>query len=1390
MAKESVSVFDQFTGKYQLSKTLRFELRPIWNTRQMLDDERNPVIEHDQVRHEKYEAVKFWLDRLHRDFIEDALKNFKFKDLKTYQSALEAWQKDRKSKQAQGTLAKAEASLREEVVNCFEEAANIWATSEPYKSLGLKKEGKDMLFEAGVFKLLKERFKDEQDTTIKGKNIFDDWNSWTGYFKKFFETRKNFYKSDDTSTAIAYRIVNQNLRRFCENVKVFEDIRKIVDVVEVEKNFNVSCPDIFSLSYYNSFLLQDGIDAYNKIIGGEVRGKDEKIQGINELINKYRQDHPGDKVSFLKMLDKQIHSEKEPFIESVETDVELVRRLKDFHKNADTKIQAFRKLIVDIAHDYSAYDLNKIYLSKEALARNASRWFANYGSFERDLFAIVAEKQNKQEYEALRTHKDDSKISDKDGKFSFPDFIRCSHIKQALEKQEGRIWREKSYEDITSLDKIVDLFAQFLHVFQSELGRQFFYKTTDAATGKQVDLGYDVFVKEIVDLIGQDAPAINQEEKVAIKNFADTTLSIYRMAKYFAVEKRRGWLESYDLDDRFYKTSGIGYENFYRDAFEQIIRPYNLFRNYLTKKPYNLDKWPLYFENPTLADGWDKNKEQENATVLFERSGEFVLGIMRKNHTDLFDDHKTEVGVSSKAGMYHKMVYKYFPNPSRMIPKCSTQTKEIKNHFKNSSKSCCLSDEKKFISPFTISRVIYELNNFEYPKSYLQTVNGGVLDELQRVKADSKKSNQIKVFQKEFLKLSGCKQLYREALTDWINFCKSFLEAYRSTATSGFDYSHLKDSKEYESVDQFYRDVEKGSYGISWINISEEYLQKKNTAGELFLFGIHNKDWNLKAGQKKAGTKNLHTLYFEQLFSAENAKENFLLKLNGEAELFFRPATKIDKLGYREKDGKVLTNKHGEKVIKNYRYSKDKIFFHCPITLNRVSENSTKSEIDAQMRETLAEQPEMNIIGMDRGEKNLVYYSVIDQKGDIKETNTLNAIGKDGNGNAVQYAEKLEKRAQEREASRRDWKDVEAIKDLKRGYISEVAHKLADLIIQYQAFIVLEDLSMGFKQTRGGVESSVYQQLEKALIDKLNYLVFKNKKTPEQAGHILRAYQLTAPFTAFKDMGKQTGLIFYTQAGYTSKTCPRCGFHRNAKFQFENVEQAKTLLKNLEAIIYDRVSDAFSVTYSLKKFFKKEQKKIKKRQNELYSNVLPKDIFQLSTKNAVRYKWHDRYSSKATTSKRGMRDLPDETKKGVIKEFTLTEYMKGLFEDEKISYKQESISQLINSKTLATQFYKDFLYALFLLTETRHTISGTGTDNIQCPECEFDSQQGFQSIKDFNGDANGAYNIARKGAMILEKIKQFKENNEGVEKMGWGDLAISIEEWDKFTQIVSRENKR
>lgn len=1333
MAKEEAkSIFDNFTRQFPLQKTLRFELKPIWNTPKMLDVEK--TISNDQVRFEKYKTIKPWFDRLHSEFIEDSLRNFKFADLTLYHSALLALQNDRKSKKTKELLANEEAKLRLEVTKQFETTANNWITGDRYKDLGLKKAGVDMLFEAGIFKLLKERFKDENNVIIDGINIFDDWDKWAGYFKKFFETRKNFYKSDDTSTAIAYRIVNQNLRRFRENIDIFNKINGKINIGQINKNFNVDCGYVFSLEFYSKCLLQSGIDNYNKVIGGEVRDKHEKIQGINELINKYRQDNPKEKIPFLKLLDKQIHSDKNSVIEIIQDDHELLERLAEFQNNAANKVNLLKKILTSFATDYSSYDIDKIYLSKESLAHNASRWFSDYSFFERSLFAVVSQKNAKNDYELLRTHKTDSKISDKEGKISLPDFIKCSHISEALNDQEGYVWKEKYSEQIPNFDQIKNRFEQFVGVLNYELGQQLFRYTTDNA-GKQNAEGYVIFNKKIEDLILAKPEVIDRNAKISIKNFSDSVLSIYQFGKYFAVEKRRAWLDNYELDDVFYKAADVGYLNFYRDAFEQIVHPYNLFRNYLTKKPFNNDKWLLNFENQTLADGWDKSKEKENSTVILRKEGRYYLGIIKKGVRNIFDE-KNIIGISKEkdGAKFEKMVYKQIADASKdihnlvLVGEKAVRFTKMENKMKNWPAKITEIKEKKSYAKENFNR-----SDFEVFVDYMKKC----------------------------------------AVSYWPDFSFSF-----------------QPTKDYGNIKDFTDDIEKNGYKVSFVSIAENYLRKKNNDGELFLFEIHNKDWNLKDGRiKTESKKNLHTLYFEQLFSKENEMENFVYKLNGEAELFFRKATPVNKLGYKEKDGKRIKNKKGEYILNGFRYSKSKIFFHCPITVNRVSAGANKNDIDSGIKKIIVDREEINFLGIDRGEKNLAYYSVIDRQGKIIKTESLNEIGKDGCGNPVKYAVKLNARMKEREASRREWKEVEGIADLKKGYISQVVRKLSDLAIENNAVIILEDLSMRFKQIRGGIEKSIYQQLEKALIDKLGCFADKKENNPNKSGHLLNAYQLAYPITSFREMGKQTGIIFYTQAGYTSKTCPLCGYRRNIKCGFESIEKARDFFGKLDEFYYDKKDGIFYIRYSLEKLQSDRQQKAQ-RTNELYADMAKKNTFTISTKNALRYKWFDRYSQRAKLETAGVSDYENkgaqkesDTKKGLVKVFDLTEYLKGIF---KIDIDSRNLKEWIMAADRDKNFYQELLYAMYLLTETRQSISGTDIDYIHCPSCGFDSRIGFQGIKNFSADANGAYNIARKGIMIRDKIKQFG-HHEDIAKMGWGDLVVSIEEWDKFTQS---QNKR
>ena len=122
--------------------------------------------------------------------------------------------------------------------------------------------------------------------------------------------------------------------------------------------------------------------------------------------------------------------------------------------------------------------------------------------------------------------------------------------------------------------------------------------------------------------------------------------------------------------------------------------------------------------------------------------------------------------------------------------------------------------------------------------------------------------------------------------------------------------------------------------------------------------------------------------------------------------------------------------------------------------------------------------------------------------------------------------------------------------------------------------------------------------------------------------------------------------------------------------------------------------------------------------------------------------------------------------------------MIGLFEKTGLDYKQNLLDK-INSGKFDGTFYKNLFNYLNLLFEIRNSISGTEIDYISCPECQFHTDKS-KTIK--NGDDNGSYNIARKGMIILDKIKQFKKENGSLDKMGWGELFIDLEEWDKFAQ--------
>ncbi len=1359
--------FKEMTNQFSLQKTLRFELRYadlFPETKNLL--ETGGIFERDKVRAEKYKLTKPWIDRFHREFIIDALKDFKFSDLESYRKILKAHLTDKKSKDIQKKLEKIEGGLRSEIRDSFDNAA---ARLQVENTDHIKKSNTDALFEASIFKVLENKYKDEDGVIIDGANIFDGWNNWAGYFDKFFQTRKNFYSTGEESTAIAFRIINQNLRRFIQNIEKYESIKeKVVDLLKAEKNLDVNFDEVFSLHNYNTCLLQDGIDAYNRAIGGFVDEKtDAKIPGINQLVNEYRQ-KTKEKLGFLTMLDKQIHSEKDAFMEAIEDDEELLGYINNFTKGADYKFSAMRKLFLNIAQDQSQYNLEKIYISSNEFVRSGTRWFFDFETIQNKLLETGKSKAWKDIYKTrglggFKFDKDKSEIK-------YPSHIISKHLAGVLGDLSGNTdllnkrysIAEEKPKRLRGIDFSLQGIAGFFYAFLFEIEKQFErVQVIDGASENATELiGYDVFRPEIDHVTTQN---ISQNKSV-IKNYFDSSLHIYQIIKYFAPEKKRQWLEALELDDNFYNDANTGLKSVFYDenamsksAYDLIVREYNLVRNYLTQKPYSTDKWLLKFDTQTLAKGWDRNKEKDNASIILRKDGRYYLGIMHPNSKDLFlpKNQKEYAGIG-----FEKMAYAQMASPS----------KDIQNFLVIDGKTVRKTGRKD---------------------------RDGVNRQLERIKDEflPQKINNIRK-QKTYLKSN--ENFSVQDANMFIDYYKDRLIDYYKGRFEFLFRDIYSDFKEFSDH------VGEQTYWIKFEDVSETFLAEKSRKGEIYIFEIQNKDWNLKDGQPKEGAKNLQTVYWEGLFDDVNKQKNFVLKLGGLAELFFRPKTPKEKWRYKVRD--KITNKYIfsilnettgkiEPIKENYpgaivdkkRFTEDKMFFHCPITLNRTAPtayskddgmSSVLPDLNQAVQNVIREQKQpMRIIGIDRGEKHLAYISVIDEDGKILLSKTLN-------GN---YAEVLAERAKDRIRSRQDWSDVEQIKDTKKGFVSHMVHEVVSMALEYNAVIALEKLNFGFKQKRSAIEKSIYQQFEKQLLQKLSLVVDKKILYADDVGGVLNALQLASPISAMRDIGHQDGIVFFVPAEYTSSTDPVTGWRKH--IYLNSGEKLKEHFENRDIVLYYNEEQCSHI-------FKYDQKTF-----DTNLSTYPWEM-RVYTPRIVRFKSEQGYWD----TKKMDKDLLDylfnawnftdeEKKSSDISRIISTKLSNGEL-DEKKDWRN-------GPKKRKESFFDGLLYILNQVQNMRNSTSESSknktnrnaADYIASPVVgglityadtytneEFtrekllslykgDNKEEF--VNEFNADALGAYNIARKGLMMLERIKNNSEKP---------DLFIKRQDWDKWAQ--------
>ena len=1070
------------TGQYSLSKTLRFELKPIGKTLEHI--ERKGLLTQDEQRAEEYELMKGIIDRYHKAFITMCLRNCKIKvnntddeldSLEEYSSLLS---KSKRDADDEDKLEKIKENLRKQIVNAFK-------SGNTYGDL-FKKE------------LIKNHLPDFV-TDEEEKQVVEHFCNFTTYFTGFHDNRKNMYSDEAKSTAIAYRLIHENFPRFFDNLRSFAKISES-EVAnrfpEIESAFSLylnveHIADMFHVDYFPVVLTQEQIDVYNNIIGGKTEEDGTKIQGINEYVNLYNQHHPDVKLPFLKPLYKMILSDKVALSwlpEEFENDEEMLTAINDFYKSVQPVIfgddeNCIRHLLTNIAE----YNTDHIYISNDlGLTGISQQLFDQYSIFE-DAIKDELRRNVKQTPKEKRN----------------PELLE-ERIKNLFKKEKSF---SISYLDSLIKDKGEDTIESYyakLGAFDRD-GKQ----TVNLLT--QIEMAY-IAAKEVLD---GKYDNINQSEEATkyIKDLLDAFKSLQHYIKPLL-----GSGEEAEKDNVFSSQLLNVWE-----ALDVVTPLYNKVRNWLTRKPYS--KIKLNFENAQLLGGWDMNKEADYASVLLRKNNQYYLAIMDKKHNHAFDIET----LPSDGACFEKIDYKLLPGANKMLPKVFFSKSRI-NEF----------------APSTDIQIAYRQETHKKGKNF---------------------------------NLADCHRL--------IDFFKQSIAKHEDWSKFPF---HFSDTSTYEDISGFYREVEQQGYTIGFRKISESYIYRLVDEGKLYLFQIWNKDFS----DYSKGTPNMHTLYWKALFDKANLAD-VVYKLNGQAEVFYRKRSLQKENTTVHKALQPIKNKNTQNekststfdydIVKDRRYTVDKFHFHVPITINFKS--SGRPNINEHVLDIIRHHGIEHVIGIDRGERHLLYLSLIDLKGRIIKQMTLNEIKQQTGGNyGTNYKELLAAREGDRAEARRNWKKIENIKDLKAGYLSQVVHVIAQMMVEYNAIVVLEDLNMGFMRGRQKIERSVYEQFEHMLIDKLNFYVDKKKEACAPGG-LLHGLQLANKFESFNKLGKQSGCLFYVPAWNTSKIDPVTGFVNMLDARYESVESSRRFFSRFDVIRYNEEKNWFEFTFDYNNFHAK-----------------------------------------------------------------------------------------------------------------------------------------------------------------------------------------------------------
>ena len=1147
--------------------------------------------------------------------------------------------------------------------------------------------------------------------------------------------------------------------RFEENrdtyIWLYDELKKInkelkIKTPDSEKEADPITDEIFKIDYFSSCLSQSQIEDYNSIIGN-----------CNFLINLYNQSHSKDsnfkKLSLFETLYKQIGcgKKKSLFLALLkDTEAELtdeqrkrneILSLEKMLSVVSEKIEMVlngksEKSEISTIQDYLYYlkncsDWKGIYWNKTAVTSISNRFFMNWYDVTDKLQTIKScatfDKKREEQF----------KLNDAvelDGLFSVLDSEKTENsFKQSVLEE---------YKEIINLNDSTS--KNLIRILCSTVEKSISYVLKNKNKVLETKRSQKSFV---------DSEKDNAYNSM-VKEWLDAIIDVFHFVRMFDVRENK--VKGSILNSEIKGAVNL----FLHNDDTPWFKWYDAVRNYLTKKPQDDVKdnmLKLNFGKGNLLDGFpDSYSKTDNGTqyggYIFRKFDsntseyEYYIGISK--NAKLFRCHLKDTILDDDKSDFERMDY-YQLKPQTPYP---TNYSELKNELIE------LIDDKL---------ELFIKNNPEI-EQYSRKIKSEITKSDPTPKSVLKEIEKSAVF-KSILEDNDIVEKVNQIIKDIQFRCKTFIRVPDMILLSQRKY---KDVSGYVNIINDIADIVKRFRDFSFFKVSKKEFEEHN-GKDLFLLQISNKDLSYcktvrenkrkrKSNEEsKKHNENLHTLFFRALM------REYLDCLNidiGKGSIFLREPSyhyseEVLRKGHHYE---MLKDKFSYPIISNKRFSERKFLFHLSITLNYSSKSYKEpkfgfSEVNTKVNDVIQQSEEIKYLGVDRGEKNLIYTCVVDKNGKIIHCSDQNTI------NHTNYNQKLSEVAENRLQARKNWHTIENISNLKEGYLSNVVHNIVKQTIKEPTYIVLEDLNTQMKQGRQKVEKQVYQKFEVALAKKLNFVVDKNANENELAS-VGKALQLTPPISNYQDIEnkKQFGVMLYTRANYTSVTDPVTGWRKTVYLKKGSEENTrKAILESFSEIAFDGKDYYFEYTEehagkTWRLYSGKDGKSLPRFQNNK----------KLENDKAI---WEPESVDLVS--------LLDE----LFKDFDKTKSLRMQIENS-----EHSLCKISTRKETA---WDSLRYVIDIIQHIRNT-----------GKIEKDSNFLYSPVRDENGihfdtrehdntdlpkdaDANGAYNIARKGIIMDAHIKQWKKEGEKKSDL---DLFVSDEEWDLWLLDKNKWNEK